>query len=65
MRLQKAAALTLLFVVALPAFGLRNVERASVFDRLAQLVQKIVRVIVPHGGGLIPPIPAPAPDPKP
>lgn len=65
MRLQKVAALTLILVLALPAFGLRNVEQPSLYERLARLVQKLVHVIVPNGGGLIPPIPAPNPDPNP
>jgi hypothetical protein len=61
MRVNKVAAVVLFFVLAVPAFGLRNVEEPSLYDRLARLVQKIVRVVVSNGDGLIGPLPSPNP----
>jgi hypothetical protein len=63
MRLHKVAAVGLLFILAVPAFGLRNIEEPSIYNRLARFVQKLVRVIVPNGDGLIGPPPNPNPNP--
>jgi hypothetical protein len=63
MRLHKVAAVVLFFVLTVPAFGLRNVEQPSLYDRLARLVQKIVKVVVANGNGLIGPLPVPNPNP--
>jgi hypothetical protein len=61
MRVHKVAAVVLLFVLTVPAFGLRNVEEPNLYGRLARLVQKIVKVVVGNGNGLIPPLPSPNP----
>lgn len=65
MRPHKIAAVVLLLMLSVPAFGLRNVEEPSFYARLTRLVQRLAHAIVSNGNGLIGPIPAPSPDPNP